>query len=303
MSVLAVLSNYHLLNFFDQKFHGKNLWETNPVGQFKYLLLGETALSILLFTVAYFLATAVSPTSYDFNRYIYISLFSLLLTNFILGFLKISFLLISKNKFLRKERKSFRQLSNITQKKSLQDLVSPHFLFNSLNTAASIIPEDTEQAKSFLNKLSDLYDFILKNNENQLIALTEELEIVEKYSYLIQTRFGNAFQISIDIPEQYNQVLIPPLALQNLVENAAKHNAVTRKKNLLLTIKIVEDNIVVENNLNPKTTFSKESTNLGLNYIQAQIEQFSQKPVIIDKSETHFRVEIPLIYPTTVGVS
>lgn len=301
MNPIIFLLNYYAVKFFTRNFHGKKLWESAPVNQFNYLMLTQLSISAICAAIIFFGAQILSTTSYDYIAYIQKGVLSVVLTSISLGLFWTSLSLMGKNKFLLKEQLSFRKLSNITQKKSLQDLVSPHFLFNSLNTAASILIDDKVKAQLFLNKLSDLYDFILKNNENQLIELTEELEIVEKYSYLIQTRFGNAFQIKVEIPEVYQHVLIPPLSLQNLVENAAKHNAVTRKRNLLLTIKIVNDYIVVENNINPKTTFSKESTNLGLNYIQNQIEQFSQKPVVINKSETHFNVQLPLIYPTTMG--
>ena len=94
-------------------------------------------------------------------------------------------------------------------------------------------------AIEFVDKLSDLYDFILKNNENQLIELGEELEIVEKYEFLIQTRFGDFFFIDIKNPKKYFKTLIPPLTLQNLVENAVKHNSVTRKKPLTIKIEVL----------------------------------------------------------------
>ena len=138
-------------------------------------------------------------------------------TNWILLYLN------QQNEYLKKETQSFQQLS-VTEKKTLQDLVSPHFLFNSLNTVASITLDEPKKAVEFVKKLSDLYDFILQNNENQLIELKEEVEIVEKYCFLIQTRFGENFQMELNIPARYYHSLIPPLALQNLVENAAKHN-------------------------------------------------------------------------------
>jgi len=207
---------------------------------------------------------------------------------------------MQQNEYLRKESQSFHQLSKVTQKKTLQDLVSPHFLFNSLNTAASITSDDPDEAVEFVNKLSDLYEFILKNNENQLIELGEEIGIIKKYGFLLQTRFGEFFSIDVRIPMEYYNALIPPLTLQNLVENAAKHNAVTRKKPLNLTIDTKGNYIIVENNLNPKKTFRSESTNLGLNYIKTQIEQFSSHPINIISDEEKFRVEIPIIYPSTI---
>lgn len=215
---------------------------------------------------------------------------------FILSFTYRLFYLIQQNSFLRKEVNSFQKLSKITQKKTLQDLVSPHFLFNSLNTVASITMENSIVAVEFVNKLSDLYEFILKNNENQLIELGEELEIVEKYGFLIQTRFGDFFLLDIKIPKKYYKTLIPPLTLQNLVENSVKHNSVTRKKPLRITIDTLDNCIIVENNINPKKTLKTESTKLGLQYISNQFQQFSSRQIKVTENKDRFRVEIPIIY-------
>lgn len=216
---------------------------------------------------------------------------------FLLNFGYYLLYLNQQNEYLKKETQSFQQLSKVTEKKTLQDLVSPHFLFNSLNTVASITLDEPKKAVEFVKKLSDLYDFILQNNENQLIELKEEVEIVEKYCFLIQTRFGENFQMELNIPTRYYHSLIPPLALQNLVENAAKHNAVTKKRPLRLTIGVHRDFITIVNNINPKNTFQNESTNLGLNYVRTQFEQFTNKKISIEKSDNQFKVHIPIIYP------
>jgi len=295
-----MFSQYLLQKKLFEEIHGTRSWERVPLKQFKNELFFAFSIGAIQVVLLYGIGYVSIPTSYDLEIYTTSTWLVGFSQPFVLNFLYHLFYLIQQNEFLQKETKSFHQLSNITQKKTLQDLVSPHFLFNSLNTAASIIPDEPSSAEEFVNKLSDLYKFILKNNENQLIELSEELEIVEKYGFLIQTRFGEYFQINIEIPQEYFKALIPPLTLQNLVENAAKHNAVTRKKPLLLKIKVVDDYLIIENNINPKKTFSNESTNLGLNYIKTQIEQFSTQKIHIEQTGEVFRVEIPLIYPSTI---
>ena len=235
-------------------------------------------------------------TSSDFKEFQLYALLVGFLQPFISSFLYLLLYLVQQNSFLSKEVDSFKKLSKITQTKTLQDLVSPHFLFNSLNTVASITSENPRVAIEFVDKLSDLYDFILKNNENQLIELGEELEIVEKYEFLIQTRFGDFFFIDIKIPKKYFKTLIPPLTLQNLVENAVKHNSVTRKKPLTIKIEVLEDFIIIQNNINPKQTLRSESTKLGLHYIKRQFQEFSSSGIKIIQNKEEFRVEIPLIY-------
>lgn len=280
--------------------HSTHTWERAPLKQyslsFSYSLLFGVLQALLLSTLAgvFFKSSIAYQNFYPLT--FSVCFFQALFLTFLI---QIRYLLRQK-KFLKKETQSFELLGKVTQRKALQDLVSPHFLFNSLNTAASIIPDDKETGLKFVTELADLYGFILTNNENQLISLSEEIEIVEKYSFLIQTRFGEFFQIKMDIPSQFQSAMIPPLGLQNLVENASKHNAVTRKRPLLLEIFIEGDYIVIKNNINPKKTFSSESTNLGLDYIQSQIGQFSKLKMTIDFDEKFFIVKIPLIYPSSI---
>lgn len=278
--------------------HSKSTWEKFPLKQyrssFKYALFFGTIQAILLSMIGFVFFKETIAYRLFYQIVLSVTIFQALLITFLI---QIRYLL-KQLKILKKETKDFKYLGKVTQKRALQDLVSPHFLFNSLNTAASIIPDDSKTGLKFVSELSDLYGFILKNNENKLIKLSEEIEIVEKYIFLVQTRFGDFFKIKMNIPPQYQKALTPPLGLQNLVENAAKHNAATRKKPLLLEILIEGDYIVIRNNINPKKTLSNESTNLGLDYIQSQIQQYSKLKMTIDIDENYFIVKIPLIYPS-----
>ena len=297
--VVSMILQYLIQSKIFEETYGINAEKKRLLKQFKTELFFSSLTGGLQVIILLVVGYVTLAASYDFEKFEFYALSVGLLQPFILNFLYRLFYLIQKNSFLRKEVHSFKKLSKITQKKTLQDLVSPHFLFNSLNTAASITSENPDKAVEFVNKLSDLYEFILKNNENQLIELREELEIVEKYGFLIQTRFGDFFFINIKIPKKYFNTLIPPLTLQNLVENAVKHNSVTRKKTLTLTIEVNGDYIVVENNLNPKKTFRNESTKLGLSYIKSQFQQFSSNKIRVTQNQMLFRVEIPLIYETS----
>lgn len=281
--------------------HQTHVWERSPIKQFAFVFkfsilfwLGKsTIITVLAFAFFENIVAYQNFPAFTFSLLFFESITFTLVC-------QMSYLL-RQRRFIKKESKSFQYLSRVTEKRALQDLVSPHFLFNSLNTAASIIPDDQETGLKFVTDLTDLYGFILKNNESQLISLEEEIEIVEKYGYLIRTRFGENFSIHLSIPEQYKTALIPPLGLQNLVENASKHNAVTKKRPLILEVFIESDFVVVRNNINPKKTFINESTNLGLDYIRSQIEQFSKLRMEVDHGEEYFTVKIPLIYPSTLN--
>ena len=297
--VFSIAIQYIIQRNFFEETHGINEEKNLFLKKLTKELLFSCLIGIVQVLSLLGLGYLILPvSSFEFEMFKWNTLAVGSLQPFILNFLYRLFFLIQQYTFLKKEVHSFKKLSKVTQKKTLQDLVSPHFLFNSLNTAASITSENADEAVEFVKKLSDLYEFILKNNENQLIELREELEIVEKYGFLIQTRFGDFFCINIKIPKMYLNALIPPLTLQNLVENAVKHNSVTRKKPLTLTIEIEEGYIIVENNINPKKTYRNESTKLGLSYIKSQFQQFSPNEIRVVQNHNRFRVEIPVIHQT-----
>ncbi|MEM6643710.1 MAG: histidine kinase [Bacteroidota bacterium] len=182
-----------------------------------------------------------------------------------------------------------------TQYEVLQNQMSPHFLFNSLNTLASIIPEDGDAAVTFTEKLSEVYRYILQNKERELVRLEEELEFVKSYLFLLRIRYPDNLRIDYRIHEDSYRLNIPPLTLQMLVENAIKHNVVSRAKPLHLEI-YVENNksIVVKNNMQKKEVAEK-STQTGLENIRRRYQLLGRQNVDIISSAANFMVAVPLI--------
>ena len=177
----------------------------------------------------------------------------------------------------------------------LKNQINPHFLFNSLNTLSSLIFIDREQAATFVRDLSKVYRFILETREKERIALNEELKILEAYIYLVQTRFKESLQINLDGTSSYKDKEIAPLCLQMLIENAIKHNVTSKGKPLIINIFLESENyIVVENNLQPKSTI-EFSSKIGLKNITNRYSYLSKMPVIIEETKEKFIVKIPLL--------
>lgn len=110
---------------------------------------------------------------------------------------------------------------------TLKNQVNPHFLFNSLNTLASIIPETPDQAVKYTEKLSKVYRYILEIKDEQVIPLSDELACLEAYIYMLQIRFEDALRVNVNITQEAKKCYIVPLGLQILIENAIKHNIVS----------------------------------------------------------------------------
>jgi sensor histidine kinase YesM len=119
---------------------------------------------------------------------------------------------------------------------SLESRIHPHFLFNTLNSIAALIPSDPVRAEDTVGKLASLLRFSLNANQSGLVPLSLELKIVRDYLEIEKTRFGQRIRYEIAVPEDMQDVRIPPLALQSLVENAVKHVAAKRTEGVSIQV-------------------------------------------------------------------
>jgi sensor histidine kinase YesM len=182
-----------------------------------------------------------------------------------------------------------------TQYEVLQNQMSPHFLFNSLNTLATIIPENPQAAVKFTEKLSDVYRYILQNKDRELVSLKEEIEFVKSYIFLLKMRYPDNFSAAFNVAAKYHQLTIPPLTLQMLIENAIKHNIVSKSKPLKVDIYIENGkSIVVKNNLQKKPSLER-STKTGLENISKRYSILGGKKIDVITSTSNFMVAVPLI--------
>ncbi len=181
----------------------------------------------------------------------------------------------------------------ISQLSALQAQINPHFLFNNFNTLVGIIEEDPLSAVTYVENLSDFYRSIMKFRNMETISLNEDLEILKSYWYLINKRFGESIIFEESISELNGKVI--PLTLQMLVENAIKHNVVSKQNPLNIKIYQGEKGwIRVENDLQPKIR-PEESTHFGLNSLMIRYELVSGKKIKVQKNNTSFCVVIPLL--------
>lgn len=178
---------------------------------------------------------------------------------------------------------------------SLRNQVNPHFLFNSMNTLMSIIPEDSKLATSFLQKLSNVYRYILDRTDDHLITLNEELKFIDSYIFLQKERFKNNLDVLMEIDNESLTKLIVPLSLQIVFENAIKHNIISGKHPLIIQVSVDEKGkLVVENNLQRKKQ-AIPSTGLGLKNITSRFKYFTDEEVDIIETDKSFTVKIPLL--------
>ena len=175
---------------------------------------------------------------------------------------------------------------------ALKSQINPHFLFNSLNSLMSLL-ENNPTAEHYVQDLSDFLRYVLMSNEREVVTLQEELEFAEKYIHLQKLRFQENLLVEVKIQPASMQFNILPLTIQMLLENCIKHNTISAKNPLKISISDNGTTICVVNNLQSKHT--EESTGQGLKNIAGRYRFVSNEPIKIESTNNQFSVTIPLI--------
>ena len=181
-----------------------------------------------------------------------------------------------------------------TQLESLKNQVNPHFLFNSMNTLSALIPRDPDKAVLFVQKLSEVYRYVLDINATRLVRLEKELAFIRAYIFLLKTRHGERLHVNLDISAYYHQHCVIPLALQILLENAVKHNVVSERHPLEVSIFIEGDKLIVSHPLQRKK-HAPPSSGYGLKNIRSRYLLVCGEGINIQETAEEFRVAIPLV--------
>ena len=182
-----------------------------------------------------------------------------------------------------------------SQYASLKNQISPHFLFNSLNTLTSLMYEDRDLASDFVTRLASTYRYILDNREHDLVDLEKELNFLDSYIFMMNVRHKKAVNITTDIDLNAHSYFIPTLSLQMLVENALKHNQYSKEKPLHIAISTIQqDALVVRNNLQKRINV-EETTKMGLQNIKKRYAYYTNKQVLVREESDYFEVIIPLL--------
>lgn len=194
-----------------------------------------------------------------------------------------------------REEEQTKQVMIQAQLDTLRNQARPHFLFNSLNTLRDIIDQDPkENAKVFVDNLADVYRFILESGNANLIPLREELKFVQAYIHIQEERFGNNLQLNWKVPESMLSKMVVPMSVQLLIENAIKHNVVSKSKPLILSVEIKGEMLLVSNRIQQKST-QLPSTGIGLQNIEERYALISNKSMNVYNDGKHFVVSLPLL--------
>lgn len=139
----------------------------------------------------------------------------------------------------------------ITELESLRNQVNPHFLFNCLNTLRALV-HGNDQARDFIDKLSNIYRYMLEHNSENMVKLRDEIEFCSNYFGLQHVRFQGALEFENKVSNDVLDNEIPSSSLQILIENTVKHNKVTTEAPLKVSVYVEDGWLIVKNNYQPK---------------------------------------------------
>jgi sensor histidine kinase YesM len=176
----------------------------------------------------------------------------------------------------------------------LKNQVNPHFLFNSLNVLTSLVYKDADLSAAFIKKLSNVYRYVLDVRDRTVVDLKEELAFIESYTFLLKIRHSDGLHVDFEL-QNPNGIKIAPLSLQMLVENAVKHNMVSKNEPLQIIIGREGDFIFVRNNLQRKLNNGRETMKVGLQNITERYRILSDQGIQIEDDGAFFTVKLPVL--------
>ena len=216
---------------------------------------------------------------------------------FIAGFvfmLQMGLEAVERAQHLSLENEVLKRAQLLARFEGLKQQLSPHFLFNSLSTLGGLIDDDPAAAHRFVEEMAQVYRYLLRHGEQDEVPLREELAFLRSYCYLLQMRFGESLALTIDLPEAVLDRRVPPLALQTLVENAVKHNVVSRAHPLRIAIGLSAAGALLVRNSRHARRTPVASNGVGLSNLSSRLQLLHQGGLLVEADPTEFRVHLRL---------
>ncbi|MEJ8817134.1 sensor histidine kinase [Lacibacter sp. H407] len=278
--------------YFTKWFHGDEHINKRLLSFFGLGLAGSLILTVMV-VVSFEVFVLHVPMSLDNPLKLTLTYTSLITLLFHL--LNAVVFYMQKYKTKQLEAEELLRMNTQAQLQGIKSQINPHFLFNNLNVLSSLVMKNSEEANDFIEAFSKVYQYILRNQDKELIELQKEVEFLQPYMYLLKKRFPAGVELKTEIDERWNHAYVVPVALQMLVENAIKHNVVSHTKPLEITIKANGTAVLeVSNNLQPKIN-REPSSNIGLNNINQRYEIITGRKIEVEKNDHEFKVTLPLI--------
>jgi sensor histidine kinase YesM len=211
----------------------------------------------------------------------------------LISFLSVRFYVkVTENQQLKEAYSDLANQHLNSQLTALMNQINPHFFFNTLNTLSGLVQENPEKSELFIDKLSQVFRYILNMQENSQVQLSDEIRFARDYAFLLNVRFEDKLKINFGNVDEVN-AKVPSLCSQLLIENVIKHNRMNQQFPVTIIFIIEKGYLKVCNNINLQIV--ENSTGLGLKNLNSRSELLSGKPILVEKTNNMFCVKVPLI--------
>jgi hypothetical protein len=276
--MIWILTKYNLVRIRSFAFK-KRLYHT-------FLLTGTAYLTYVLLSLLF---------SYKGDCFTGILLFQFFVVFIICAFVgHVSFLNFEQ---LRKEQEIEQlKIENLQSRyDALTNQINPHFFFNSLNGLTSLIRKKNEEnALEYVNKMSDVFRYVLQSDKKGLVTLGEELDFVKAFFYMMEIRFANKIVFNINVPNEKRNLKLPVLSLLPLIDNVVIHNTIDSDHKMEVNICLDSQiELSVSNPVFPKLA-PPDTNGTGLRNLENRFLLLMDRQIKIKNDGLRFTVYLPL---------
>ncbi len=296
-SVLTLIAAYLIAYpdlFLIAWLNGRLSWKKNAGLRILVQLLLTTVLAVVAAVFITTLAHYIDPYEEGLGQVLGVNILITIVINIIMIIILEAWIYFNESERSEAEVQQLQKELATIKFEVLKSQINPHFMFNSLNVLSSLIDTDVQKAQDFIDEFAMVYRYVLETIEKQVVSLEEEIGFLRSYMFLQKIRYGESLSYDINVASECLNMLVPPLSLQTVVENAIKHNTISNSEKLSINIYADREQLLVENSLNPKISHSF-STGVGqTNLVKRYAMLGKEKPAFTMKKDSYL-AKLPLI--------
>lgn len=274
---------------------GKVDWLNNPFKKVFYLITSNIfCTSIILTTTLSFWYIVFQSGVIDWPK-ILLNILICVVCVFFITHIYETFLLIKARESGKIKEEQLERAKIQAELEALKNQIDPHFMFNSLNNLTHLIDVSPGIAKQYVENLADVYRYILRNKDNKLVLLEDEIFFLNRYFSLLSLRYSDNLSLGMFLnKEDFSKYLIPPVSIMTAVENAVKHNEVSEENPLELDIELINDSLIIMNKVNAKKSV-RESSKIGLKNLAERFKIITGKDISYSFDKGSFILNLPML--------
>ncbi|HLN53560.1 MAG TPA: histidine kinase [Lentimicrobium sp.] len=287
---LIALADLMVIRYLNRKF----AWNSRPVARTIIQFVSSILIAIAGTTVLTVVSHIISPYREGLPAILWLNGLITSVINLIIMAILEALVFFNESNNARLKAEALEKELYTIRFEVLKNQINPHFMFNSLNVLSGLIEKDAEKAQQFIDEFAHIYRYVLETIEKLVVPVSDELGFVRSYIFLQQIRYGEAVRLTVDVPAEALNMVLPPLSLQLVLENAIKHNIVSISQPLTITILYKGQKLTVINNIQSKVS-SGVSTGLGQKNLAKRYLMISDEVPEFRMIDNQYIVELPLI--------